>query len=133
MTCPRRHPEPVGRRIQSRIFFHHPLVFRNTLFVLSQPMENKSYTYILFSQRNGTLYVGVTNDLKRRITEHKEKMIPGFTQRYGVDKLGYFEEYNDIRLAIQREKELKGWNRKRKLALLEGFNPQWKDLFFELQ
>ena len=96
-------------------------------------MENKSYTYILFSQRNGTLYVGVTNDLKRRITEHKEKMIPGFTQRFGVDKLGYFEEHNDIRLAIHREKELKGWNRKRKLALLEGFNPQWKDLFFELQ
>ena len=110
-----------------------PLVFSYPLFVLSQPMENKSYTYILFNQRNGTLYVGVTNDLKRRITEHKEKLIPGFTQRYGVDKLGYFEEYNDIRLAIQREKELKGWNRKRKLALLEGFNPQWKDLFFELQ
>ena len=76
-------------------------------------MEQKSYTYILFSQRNGTLYIGVTNDIIRRVTEHKEKQIPGFTQQYGVDKLGYFEEYNDIRLAIQREKELKGWNRKK--------------------
>ena len=96
-------------------------------------MEKKSYTYILFSQRNGTLYVGVTSNLKKRITEHKEKLIPGFTQKYNVDKLGYFEEYNDIRLAIQREKELKGWTRKKKIALLEASNPQWKDLFFELQ
>ena len=96
-------------------------------------MEPKSYTYILFSQRNGTLYVGVTSNLKKRITEHKEKLIPGFTQKYNVDKLGYFEEYNDIRLAIQREKELKGWTRKKKIALLEASNPQWKDLFFELQ
>ena len=96
-------------------------------------MEKKSYTYILFSQRNGTLYVGVTSNLKKRITEHKEKLIPGFTQKYNVDKLGYFEEYSDIRLAIQREKELKGWTRKKKIALLEASNPQWKDLFFELQ
>ena len=96
-------------------------------------MEPKSYTYILFSQRNGTLSVGVTSNLKKRITEHKEKLIPGFTQKYNVDKLGYFEEYNDIRLAIQREKELKGWTRKKKIALLEASNPQWKDLFFELQ
>jgi len=96
-------------------------------------MEKKSYTYILFSQRNGTLYIGVTNDIKRRVTEHKEKHFSGFTSCYGVDKLGYFEEYNDIRLAIQREKELKGWTRKKKIALLEASNPQWKDLFFELQ
>ena len=96
-------------------------------------MEQKSYTYILFSERNGTLYVGVTNNIIRRVTEHKEKQIPGFTQQYGVDKLGYFEEYNDIRLAIQREKELKGWNRKKKIALIESINPHWNDLFYELQ
>ena len=60
-------------------------------------------------------------------------MVPGFTQKYGVDKLGYFEEYTDIRFAIEREKEIKGWTRKKKLALLESFNPEWKDLFFELQ
>jgi putative endonuclease len=96
-------------------------------------MEQKSYTYILFSERNGTLYVGVTNNIIRRVTEHKEKQIPGFTQQYGVDKLGYFEEYNDIRLAIQREKELKGWNRRKKIALIESANPHWNDLFYELQ
>ena len=96
-------------------------------------MEQKSYTYILFSERNGTLYVGVTNNIIRRVTEHKEKQIPGFTQQYRVDKLGYFEEYNDIRLAIQREKELKGWNRKKKIALIESINPHWNDLFYELQ
>ena len=96
-------------------------------------MEKKSYTYILFSQRNGTLYVGVTSNLIKRITEHKEKIIPGFTAKYNVDKLGYFEEYSDIRFAIQREKELKGWTRKKKITLLKGFNPHWKDLFYELQ
>ena len=96
-------------------------------------MEKKSYTYILFSQRNGTLYVGVTNNIKRRVTEHKEKLFPGFTSRYRVDKLGYFEEYNDIRLAIQREKELKGWSRNKKITLIESTNPHWNDLFYELQ
>ncbi|MCQ2125228.1 MAG: GIY-YIG nuclease family protein [Fibrobacter sp.] len=95
-------------------------------------MEKHSYTYILFSQRNGTLYIGVTNDLKRRVSEHKSKAIPGFTQKYGVDKLGYFEEYNDIRFAIEREKVLKGWRRDRKIKLLESVNPTWKDLYFDL-
>ena len=96
-------------------------------------MEKKSYTYILFSQRNGTLYIGVTNNLKKRVTEHKEKIVPGFTSRYEVDKLGYFEAYNDIRIAIQREKELKGWCRNKKITLIETTNPHWNDLFYELQ
>ena len=95
-------------------------------------MDRKNFTYILFSQRNGTLYVGVTSNLIKRVKEHKEKRFPDFTQKYGVDKLGYFEEFSDIRFAIEREKVLKGWTRKRKLALLEGFNPTWKDLFYEL-
>ncbi|MCQ2099611.1 MAG: GIY-YIG nuclease family protein [Fibrobacter sp.] len=95
-------------------------------------MEKHSYTYILFSQRNGTLYIGVTNDLKRRVSEHKSKAIPVFTQKYGVDKLGYFEVYNDIRFAIEREKVLKGWRRVRKIELLESMNPTWKDLYFDL-
>ena len=108
------------------LFFHqHIHIFLN--------MEKKSYTYILFSQRNGTLYIGVTGNLKKRITEHKKKRFPGFTERYGVDKLGYFEEYNDIRLAIQREKELKGWSRNKKITLIESTNPHWNDLFYELQ
>ncbi|OWV06149.1 GIY-YIG nuclease family protein [Fibrobacter sp. UWH3] len=95
-------------------------------------MEKHSYTYILFCQRNGTLYIGVTDDLKRRVSEHKSKAIPGFTQKYGVDKLGYFEEYNDVRFAIEREKVLKGWKRERKIKLLESMNPTWKDLYFDL-
>lgn len=95
-------------------------------------MAKHSYTYILFSQRNGTLYIGVTNDLKRRVSEHKSKATPGFTQKYGVDKLGYFEEYNDVRFAIEREKVLKGWKRERKIKLLESMNPTWKDLYFDL-
>ncbi|MDO4947222.1 MAG: GIY-YIG nuclease family protein [Fibrobacter sp.] len=95
-------------------------------------MEKHGYTYIFFSQRNGTLYIGVTNDLKRRVSEHKSKAIPGFTQKYGVDKLGYFEVYNDIRFAIEREKVLKGWKRERKIKLLESMNPTWKDLYFDL-
>ena len=95
-------------------------------------MEKRSYTYILFSQRNGTLYIGVTNDLKRRVSEHKSKAVPGFTQKYGVDKLGYYEEYNDVRFAIEREKVLKGWKRERKIKLLESMNPTWKDLYFDL-
>lgn len=95
-------------------------------------MEKHSYTYILFSQRNGTLYIGVTNDLKRRVSEHKNRSVPGFTQKYGVDKLGYYEEYNDVRFAIEREKVLKGWKRERKIKLLESMNPTWKDLYFDL-
>jgi putative endonuclease len=109
------------------------LLFFNLYIHIFLNMEKKSYTYILFSQRNGTLYVGVTSNLKNRIIEHKEKHFPGFTSRYGVDKLGYFEEYNDIRLAIQREKELKGWNRNKKISLIESSNPHWNDLFYELQ
>ena len=102
------------------------------VFVYVYGMNQKSYTYILFSQRNGTLYVGVTSNLIKRVKEHKEKRFPGFTQKYGVDKLGYFEEFPNIRFAIEREKVLKGWTRKKKLALLESFNPMWKDLFYEL-
>ncbi len=95
-------------------------------------MEKKGYTYILFSKRKGTLYVGVTSDLKQRVTQHKSKTYDGFTKKYGVDKLGYFEEYSSIRLAIEREKDLKNRDRCEKLKLIESSNPNWKDLFFEL-
>ena len=90
------------------------------------------FVYILFSERNGTLYVGVTNDLKRRIYEHKTKIIKGFTEKYGVDKLGYFEICESIESAILREKQLKGGNRKQKLALIESINPNWIDLYDEI-
>ncbi len=90
------------------------------------------YVYILASKRNGTLYIGMTNSLKRRITEHKQGLIPGFTQRYNVKLLVYFEEFSDPRYAIEREKQLKWWRRKWKLELIESVNPEWKDLFYEL-
>lgn len=89
------------------------------------------YVYILASKRNGTLYIGVTNDLLRRVFEHKKKFFKGFTSRYKVDKLVYFEETDDISAAIQREKQLKKWERKWKLELIEKINPDWNDLYYE--
>ena len=93
---------------------------------------NQYYVYILFSKRNGTLYVGVTSDLKKRVWEHKNKVIEGFTQKYSVDKLGYYEITNDINTAILREKQIKAGNRKKKMDLIESVNPNWKDLYFDL-
>lgn len=92
----------------------------------------KYYVYILASQRNGTLYIGMTNNLRRRVEEHKQGLIPGFTQKYKVHLLVYFEEYNDPRDAIAREKQLKWWRRSWKLGLIESFNSDWKDLTSEL-
>ena len=86
------------------------------------------FVYLLASKRNGTLYVGVTNDLARRTGEHKEKAIPGFTRRYDVDILVWFETFNDINDAIAREKQIKGWNRVWKIRLIEKNNPVWNDL-----
>jgi putative endonuclease len=86
------------------------------------------FVYILANKRNGTLYTGVTNDLQRRVYEHKNKLVPGFTSRYEVNKVVYFESTPDIKVAIEREKKIKGWTRKRKLALIESGNPDWQDL-----
>ena len=95
-------------------------------------MTGSYFVYILASRRNGTLYIGVTNDLVRRMTEHKGKFVPGFTRKYRVDKLVYFEEYASILEARVRERSLKRWNRAWKLALIENANPQWRDLTDEL-
>ena len=96
-------------------------------------MNNKQYyVYILFNKKNGTLYVGVTNDLIKRIWQHKNKIVEGFTQKYSVDKLGYYEICEDINSAIAREKQLKGGNRKAKLELIELNNPEWQDLYYEI-
>ncbi len=86
------------------------------------------YVYILASKRNGTLYIGVTSNLMKRIYEHKNKLIDGFTKKYNIDKLVYFEQTKDIKSAITREKQLKKWNRKWKLELIEKTNPNWDDL-----
>jgi len=86
------------------------------------------YVYILASQRNGTLYVGVTNDLVRRMYEHKNNLIGGFTKQYQVHVLVHYERYRDVTAAIAREKQIKKWNRAWKIELIERDNPEWKDL-----
>ena len=96
---------------------------------MSNEKRKQGYVYILFNRRNGTLYTGVTSHLIKRVHEHKNKTFKGFTSDYGVDKLGYYEVYNGIIPAIEREKQLKAGSRKKKVALIEGMNPDWKDLF----
>jgi putative endonuclease len=90
------------------------------------------WVYILASRRNGTLYVGVTNDLIRRIHEHRTHTVPGFTSRHGVTLLVHFESWAEPRAAIQREKALKHWPRRWKIALIERRNPDWRDLWGEI-
>ena len=88
---------------------------------------NQYYVYIL-SNKSRTLYAGVTNNLNRRIYEHKHKLINGFTKKYNLTNLVYYETFNDINDAIRREKQIKGWLRKKKLNLIESVNPEWEDL-----
>ena len=89
------------------------------------------YVYLLTNKHNTVLYTGVTNDLRRRTYEHKNRLIEGFTKRYNIDKLVYFESTMDIREAIQREKQIKGWTRKKKDDLIATMNPEWNELCLE--
>jgi len=96
-------------------------------------MNNKSYcVYILSSQRNGTLYVGITNNLVKRVWEHKNKKIEGFTKKYEVHHLVYYEIHENPESAIKREKQLKKWNRLWKIRIIEEKNPEWKDLYEQI-
>jgi putative endonuclease len=88
------------------------------------------FVYIL-SNKSRMLYTGVTNNLERRLTEHRIKAVPGFTQRYGLSRLVYYEQTPDVNAAISREKEIKGWVRRKKVALVCSVNPEWKDLSLE--
>jgi putative endonuclease len=88
----------------------------------------KTYYVYIMTNRSRTLYTGITNNLERRVQEHKEKLIPGFTRKYNISKLIYYEESNDVLIALNREKEIKGWLRAKKIALIELTNPRWKDL-----
>ena len=88
-----------------------------------------SYVYILASGKNGTLYIGVTNDLKRRVWEHKNDLAKGFTSEYGVHELVYYEQYEDIEQAIFKEKQMKKWKRYWKIKTINKFNPGWVDLY----
>ena len=95
-------------------------------------MSKYYYVYILASERNGTLYIGVTSDLVKRIWEHKSKIVDGFTKKYDVTTLVYYEQYSDPVNALKREKRLKKYRRKWKLDLIEKHNPEWKDLYSTL-
>ena len=86
------------------------------------------YVYLLTNWNNKVMYVGVTNDLARRIYEHKSKFVPGFTEKYQVQKLVYFEETSDVEAALAREKEIKKWRREKKNMLVQKANPTWRDL-----
>jgi putative endonuclease len=95
-------------------------------------MDKYFYVYILASKRNGTLYTGVTSDLIKRVWEHKEKLVAGFTKRYHVNRLVYFEQFMDPEAAVNREKRIKKYPRQWKLNLIEEENPEWKDLYPDL-
>lgn len=93
-------------------------------------MNKNFYVYLICNWNNKVLFVGVTNDLLRRIYEHKNKLIDGFTKKYNVSKLVYFESTTDVNSAISREKEIKGWRRSKKNQLVETSNPSWKEIDF---
>jgi putative endonuclease len=95
-------------------------------------MNQQYFVYILTNRYHGVLYTGVTNDLVRRIFEHREKLTRGFTTRYNVNKLVFYEAGSDVRASIAREKQIKAGSRARKIALIEGMNPEWRDLYESL-
>jgi putative endonuclease len=95
-------------------------------------MDHQYFVYLLTNKNNTVLYTGVTNDLKRRVYEHKEKLIDGFTKKYNVNKLVYFESTNNINSAIQREKQIKAGSRQKKIDLINSTNKDWKDLYNEI-
>ncbi|MDD5189613.1 MAG: GIY-YIG nuclease family protein [Dehalococcoidales bacterium] len=98
----------------------------------TEKMVDYSYVYILASKRNGTLYIGVTTDLVKRVYEHKVDLLDGFTRKYRVHTLVYYESQNNIELAIKREKQMKAWRREWKLELVEKHNPEWRDLYEDI-
>lgn len=95
-------------------------------------MDRRSFIYILTNKNNTVLYTGVTNDLKRRVHEHREKLVEGFTRKYNIDKLVYYEIFQDIKNAILREKQIKAGPRAKKIGLIESMNPEWLDLFDDI-
>jgi putative endonuclease len=88
----------------------------------------KTYYVYIMTNHSGTLYTGMTDDLKQRVEDHKNNLVPGFASKYKVTKLVYYEEGNDVDAALAREKQIKGWQRSKKIELIESKNPEWKDL-----
>lgn len=95
-------------------------------------MSKQYYIYIMTNKTNSVLYTGVTNDLKKRVYQHREKLTEGFTKKYNVNKLVYFEIFKDVRSAISREKQIKGGPRQKKIDLIQSLNPDWNELYLEL-
>lgn len=111
------------------VVLRHPELVEGSSIIKVMPKDCRDfYVYILASKRNGTIYIGVTNNLERRLYEHKNDLIEGFTRKYRIHTLVYYEQSDSVESGIAREKQLKGWNRKKKLRLIEGFNPGWLDL-----
>ena len=108
-----------------------PDLFRGSIPLSDQPVK-RYFVYILASRKNGTLYTGVTNNVSRRIWEHRSEAVPGFTKRHGVKRLVYVEELSTAEAAIRREKTIKGWPRQWKINLVEKDNPEWFDLYRRL-
>jgi len=95
-------------------------------------LHTESYVYLLANKHNNVLYTGVTSDLIRRVYEHKNKLVKGFTQKYNVDRLVYYEACANIVVAIEREKQIKAWSRKKKDDLINALNPEWDDLYHSI-
>ena len=102
------------------------------IIIIGGIVLKQSFVYIMFNQRNGTLYVGVTSNLPRRVYEHKKGIGSKFTKKYSVDKLGYYEIFSDVLVAIEYEKKLKAGSRQAKIALIEEKNPHWQDLYEDI-
>ena len=117
----------LGYRAEKQILLPPCGIRMTALLRWYTPRVKTYYVYILAS-RSRTLYTGVTNNLMRRVLEHKRKLVPGFTSRYRLERLVYYETWGDIRAAIQREKQIKGWLRTKKIALIQSMNPVWRDL-----
>jgi putative endonuclease len=108
---------------------HH---LRTSLTVHHRPMDRQSYVYLLASKPYGTLYIGVTSDLVRRVWQHREKVADGFTKKYSVTQLVWYEVHDDVMAAIKREKQLKEWKRAWKIELIQKENPYWRDLYDDI-
>jgi putative endonuclease len=122
----------MGKLLNASVYRHCERSEAISSFVSRIFVGRQFYVYIMTSKSNTVLYTGVTNDLRRRVYEHKEKLLEGFTKKYQIGKLVYYEILRDAESAIAREKQIKGGSREKKVKLVEGMNPTWKDLYEEL-
>ena len=120
----------MDRAFTKHFFFRHSRESGNPVPL---PMNHQPCVYILARRRNGTLYIGVTSNLSKRIWKHKNDAVDGFTKKYGIHDLVWFEPHETMESAIQREKNIKKWNRDWKLQLIEQSNPSWRDLYAEIK